>query len=93
MPDRRPHVLVPILRAQGAPALLQVAEAMLRREGGVGHVLGVVEIPQGRDIAQSVTVARRYRSLLQRVTALERRQSAGFGVQVRVAHNVAQAVR
>ena len=56
MPDRRPHVLVPILRAQGAPALLQVAEAMLRREGGVGHVLGVVEIPQGRDIAQSVTV-------------------------------------
>jgi glucosyl-3-phosphoglycerate synthase len=93
LPDRRPHVLVPILRAQGAPALLQVAEAMLRREGGAGHVLGVVEIPQGRDIAQSVTVARRYRSLLQRITALERRQSAGFGVQVRVAHNVAQAVR
>jgi len=93
LPDRRPHILVPILRAQGAPALLQVAEAMLRREGGAGHVLGVVEIPQGRDIAPSVTVARRYRSLLQRITALERRQSAGFGVQVRVAHNVAQAVR
>ena len=93
MPDRRPHVLVPILRAQAAPALLQVAEAMLRREGGDGHVLGVVEIPHGREIARSVTVARRYRSLLQRITGLERRESAGFGVQVRVAHNVAQAVR
>ncbi|MEP7104247.1 MAG: glucosyl-3-phosphoglycerate synthase [Chloroflexota bacterium] len=93
MPDRRPHVLVPILRAQAAPALLQVAEAMLRREGGDGHVLGVVEIPYGREIARSVTVARRYRSLLQRITGLERRESAGFGVQVRVAHNVAQAVR
>jgi len=90
LPERRPHVLVPILRAQAAPALLQVADAILRREGGDGHVLGVVEIPQGREIAKSVTVARRYRSLLQRITGMER---AGFGVQVRVAHNLAQAVR
>lgn len=93
MPERRPHILVPILRAQAAPALLQVAEAMLRREGGEGHALGVVEIPQGREISRGVTVARRYRSLLQRITGLERRATAGFGVQVRVAHNVAQAVR
>jgi hypothetical protein len=93
LPDRRPHILVPIQRAQAAPALLQVAEAMLRREGGDGHVLGVVEIPPGREIARGVTVARRYRSLLQRITGLERRETAGFGVQVRVAHNVAQAVR
>ena len=56
MPERRPHVLVPVLRAQAAPALLQVAEAMLRREGGDGHVLGVVEIPRGEYLARLRTL-------------------------------------
>ncbi len=95
MPDQkgRLHVLGPVLRTQAAPRLLQVAEAILRREHGAGHVLGVVEIPFGRPIARGVTVARRYRALLQRITALERRESAGLGVQVRVAHSVPQAVR
>ncbi|HEX6489640.1 MAG TPA: glucosyl-3-phosphoglycerate synthase [Candidatus Dormibacteraeota bacterium] len=95
MPDQkgRPHLLIPVLRAQAAPRLLQVAEAIVRREGGAGHVLGVVEVPFGRPIAGGVTVARRYRALLQRITALERRERAGLGVQVRVAHSVPQAVR
>ncbi len=93
MPDRRPHVLVPILRAQAAPALLEVAEAIRQEDGGTGHVLGVVEIPAGREIARSVTVARRYRGLLQRIAGMEGRDRSGFGVQVRVAHNSAQAIR
>ncbi|HEX6548662.1 MAG TPA: glucosyl-3-phosphoglycerate synthase [Candidatus Dormibacteraeota bacterium] len=93
MPDRRPHVLVPILRVQAAPALLRVASAVCENEGGTGHVLGVVEIPAGREIARSITVARRYRALLQRITSVEEREASGFGVQVRVGHSVSQAVR
>ena len=93
MADRRPHVLVPILRAQAAPPLLEVAEAIREQDEAAGHVLGVVEIPAGREIARSITVARRYRTLLQRIAGMEGRERSGFGVQVRVAHNVAQAVR
>ncbi len=93
MADRHPRLLIPISRAQAGPALLEVATAVQRRENGSGHVLGVVELPLNRPIAQSVTVARRYRSLLQRITALETRARSGLGVQVRVAHNLAQGVR
>ncbi len=92
MADRRPHILVPILRAQAAPALLEVAEAARTREGALGHLLGVVEIPAGRDVAKSVTVARRFRALLQRISTMAGQES-GFGVQVRVGHNIAQAIR
>ncbi len=87
------RILIPVVRAQAAPRLLDVAAAVIRREGGAGHVLGVVEIPFGRPIASTLTVARRYRTLLQRITNLENRESAGFGVQVRVAHDVAQGIR
>src|ERR1700730_8356286 len=93
MADRRPRVLIPITRARSAAGLLEVAAAILRGEKGSGLLLGVVELPQGRPIAESVTVARRYRSLLQRMTELERRVQDRFGVQVRVASNLAQGVR
>jgi len=91
--DRRPRILIPITRARTAGGLLEVAAAILRSESGSGVLLGVVELPQGRPIAESVTIARRYRSLLQRITALETRVQARFGVQVRVAGSVAQSVR
>jgi nucleotide-binding universal stress UspA family protein len=91
--DRRPRILIPIVRARTAPRLLEVAAAVIRGESGSGQLLGVVELPQGRPIAQSVTVARRYRSLLQRITELETRLEARFGVQVRVASSLAQGVR
>ncbi|TMC06632.1 MAG: glucosyl-3-phosphoglycerate synthase [Chloroflexi bacterium] len=93
MADRRPRGLIPITRARTAAGLLEVAAALLRGESGSGLLLGVVELPQGRPIAQSVTIARRYRSLLQRITELETRLQGRFGVQVRVAGTIAQGVR
>jgi glycosyltransferase involved in cell wall biosynthesis len=93
MADRRPRILIPITRARSVAGLLEVAAAILHGENGSGLLLGVVELPQGRPIAQSVTIARRYRSLLQRMTELETRLQARFGVQVRVAGTVAQGVR
>ena len=93
MADRRPRVLIPITRARTAAGLLEIAAGILRQENGSGLLLGVVELPQGRPIAQSVTVARRYRSLLQRITELETRVEDSFGVQVRVAGSLSQGVR
>ncbi|HXM57195.1 MAG TPA: glycosyltransferase, partial [Candidatus Dormibacteraeota bacterium] len=89
----RPRILIPIMRARSAAGLLEVAAAVMHGENGSGLLLGVVELPHGRPIAQSVTIARRYRSLLQRITELETRLQDGFGVQVRVAGSVAQGVR
>ncbi|HKA13322.1 MAG TPA: glucosyl-3-phosphoglycerate synthase [Candidatus Dormibacteraeota bacterium] len=93
MADRHPRVLIPVTRARTAAGLLEVAAGILRRENGSGLLLGVVELPQGRPIAQSVTIARRYRSLLQRITELETRVEARYGVQVRVAGSLSQGVR
>lgn len=93
MDSSSPRLLIPVSRARGAPGLLDVAGAIIRAEHGSGHVLGVVEQPLGRPIAENVTVARRYRELLRRITGLERRLKAGLGVQVRVAPTLAQAVR
>jgi glycosyltransferase involved in cell wall biosynthesis len=90
---KKPRLLIPISRAQAASGLLEVADAVLRQEGGAGHVLGVVEMAAGRPIAQNVTMARRYRALLQRITDIERQAKGGYGVQVRVAYNLAQGVR
>ena len=86
-------MLIPITRARTAVGLLEVAASIVRHEGGSGRLLGVVELPQGRPIAESVTVARRYRSLLQRITELETRVETHFGVQVRVAASLALGVR
>ena len=93
MAARTPRLLIPILRAGAAAGLLDVAAAILRGENGSGVLLGVVEVPLGRPVAQNVTVARRYRSLLQRITELENRMDVDLGVQVRVAGGLAQAVR
>lgn len=93
MADRHPRVLIPVTRARAAAGLLEVGAGILRRENGSGLLLGVVELPQGRPIAQSVTIARRYRSLLQRITELETRVEARYGVQVRVAGSLSQGVR
>lgn len=90
---RRPRLLIPITRARGASGLLDVASSIVRQEHSDGHVLGVVEMAAGRPIAQNVTMARRYRSLLQRITVLEQQAKMGLGVQVRVAYTLAQGVR
>ncbi|MGH7904490.1 MAG: glucosyl-3-phosphoglycerate synthase [Candidatus Dormibacteraceae bacterium] len=86
-------IIIPVIRAAAAPRLLDLAEALLRREGGSGQLLGVVEVPYERPIALSVTVARRYRTLLQRITSMPRLQEAGLRVQVRVTHDVATGIR
>jgi glucosyl-3-phosphoglycerate synthase len=91
--DSRPRVLIPIARPAEASGLLEVAGAILRGQGGSGHVLGVIELPPHLPIAEKVNVARDYRSLLSRITALRPRVEAGLGVQVRVAASLALGVR
>src|SRR5205814_6584784 len=78
---------------RSAAGLLEVAAALMRGEGGSGLLLGVVELAPGRPIAESVTIARRYRSLLQRLTELETEVPVSFEVKVRVASSLAQGVR
>ena len=93
MAERRAPVLIPIVQTRGVAGLLEVARAVVRAQGGSGHVLGVVEIAADREVTKTLTVARRYRSLLQRITEMQGVSEAGLSVQVRVAHNVAQGIR
>ncbi|MDQ6918337.1 MAG: universal stress protein, partial [Candidatus Dormibacteraeota bacterium] len=89
----RYRVLIPVLTTRRAADLLRVGAALLRGRPGQGSLLGVVEVPHGQPISRGVTVARRYRSLLNGISAAGQRNDAGFGVEVRVAHNLAQGIR
>ena len=90
---QRRHVLIPILSSKSAPLLVAIGAALVRRRGGTGNLLGVVEVAPGKPIAEGVTVARRYRSLLRRITGIENREAAGLGTEVRVTHDIAQGIR
>ncbi|MGH7869564.1 MAG: hypothetical protein ACREP9_18520, partial [Candidatus Dormibacteraceae bacterium] len=87
------RLLIPIRRAQSAPSLLELAEALIGRGQGSGEVLGVVEMGAEQSVSQNVVMARHYRTLLQRITDLEQQARVGLEVQVRVAYNLAQGVR
>lgn len=87
------RVIVPVIRIASAWRLVDLAEALLKTRGGSGRLLGVVQVPHGTPIARGVTIARRYRTLLQRMTALPRLQEAGLTVQVRVTHDVGLGIR
>ena len=89
----RYRVLIPVLTTRRPADLLRVGAALVRRHAGRGSLLGVVEVPHGQPISRGVTIARRYRSLLNRITALGERTAAEFGVEVRVAHNLSQGIR
>ena len=87
------RVLIPVLTTRRAADLLRVGATLVRHHSGQGSLLGVVEVPHGQPISRGVTVARRYRSLLNRITALGERTASEFGVEVRVAHDLAQGIR
>ena len=72
---------------------MTVGAALIRHRGGSGNLLGVVEVAPGKPISGGVTIARRYRSLLRRITGIENREAAGLGTEVRVTHDVAQGIR
>ena len=89
----RYRLLIPVLSSRSAGNLLRIGAALLRRHPGKGSLLGVVEVPHGQPISRGVTVARRYRRLLNRISGLEERTAVGFGVEVRIANNVALGIR
>src|SRR5438067_7068772 len=72
---------------------MRVGAAILQHRGGTGSLLGVVEVARGQPISRGITVACRYRRLLNRITAIGESSRAVFGVEVRVAHNLALGIR
>ena len=87
------RLLVPVLGTRHAGAVLAIAGSILKARGGSGSLLGVVEVARGEPISKGMAVARRYRRLLNRITEIEAETGAGFGVEVRVAHNATQGVQ
>ena len=91
-PDTDVRVMIPILRAQTAAPLLDLADALVYWHRGEGQVLGLVEIHSrpGQDLRSATT--ERYRSLLQWISANDYRRRprpmARLNIQVRVAHRV-----
>jgi len=96
-PDTDVRVMIPILRAQTAAPLLDLADALVYWHRGEGQVLGLVEIHSrpGQDLRSAT--AERYRSLLQWISANDYRRRprpmARLNIPVRVAHRVSWAIR
>jgi nucleotide-binding universal stress UspA family protein len=94
-PDVR--VMIPILRAQTAAPLLDLADALVYWHRGEGLVLGLVEIQARPGIDLRIATSERYRSLLQWISANDYRRQprprTRLNVQVRVTHRVSWAIR
>src|SRR2546425_8482271 len=91
------QVLIPILRAQTAAPLLDLADALVSWHRGEGEVLGLVEIHEKPGIDLRSATSERYRSLLQWISAHDYRRRprpmARLNVQVRVTHRISWAIR
>jgi len=94
-PDVR--VMIPILRAQTAAPLLDLADALVYWHRGEGQVLGLVEIQSKPGMDLRSATAERYRNLLQWISAHDYRRRprpmTRLNVQVRVTHRLAWAIR
>src|SRR5439155_24365675 len=90
-------VTIPVLRAQTAAPLLDLADALVYWHRGEGQVLGLVEAksPPGLDLRSMMS--ERYRSLLQWISAHDYRRRprpmTRLNVQVRVTHRLTWAIR
>ncbi len=84
--------MIPILRAQTAAPLLDLADALVYWHRGEGQVLGLVEIHEKPGIDLRFATSERYRRLLQWISAHDYRPRprpmARLNVEVRVTHTV-----
>jgi hypothetical protein len=92
-------LLVPILRAQAAAPLIDIGDALVRRQGSEGYVLGLVEVPPRGTGPSASSIQERQRDLLRWIAAADapaQGQAEGaqrLGVLVRVTHEVALGLR
>ncbi|MBO0709617.1 MAG: universal stress protein, partial [Candidatus Dormibacteraeota bacterium] len=92
-------LLVPILRAQAAAPLIDIGDALVRRPGSEGFVLGLVEVPPRGTGRVASSIQQRQRDLLRWIAAADtagQGQPEGaprLGVLVRVTHEVALGLR
>lgn len=85
------NVLVPASGLPSSSEVLFIAEALLRRYGGAGTVLSVVEVPEERSLSEGALIVRRRRSLLRRMADLH--DTYEFHPEVRTAHSIEQGIR
>jgi nucleotide-binding universal stress UspA family protein len=95
--DHDVNVMIPILRAQTAAPLLDLADALVYWHRGEGQVLGLVEVHSKLGLDLRSATSERYRSLLQWISANDYRRRprpvARLNVQVRVTHRISWAIR
>jgi len=99
LPLDRPdvQVMIPVLRAQTAAPLLDLADALVYWYRGEGQVLGLVEAQSTPGLDLRSLMSERYRSLLQWISANDYRRRprpmARLNVQVRVTHRISWGIR
>jgi nucleotide-binding universal stress UspA family protein len=91
------RMLVPVIRAQSAGPLLQVADALSASTKSTGLVLGLVEVPRTNLPDLSSTVEEERRDLLRWIASLdpsgrETRLTIGIRVSYHVPHGIREAV-
>lgn len=85
------NVLVPAAGIAGSLELIDMAGAFRAYYGGHTTVLSVVEVPEDRSLSEGALLARRRRSLLQRLARIH--PDGGLKGAVRSAHSVAVGIR
>ncbi|MGI8563763.1 MAG: hypothetical protein ACR2MZ_09450 [Candidatus Dormibacter sp.] len=88
------RMLVPVIRAQTATPLLQIADLLSASTRSSGDVLGIVEVPRTNLPNLPHVLEERRRDLLRWIASIDTSGRASrLNVQTRVSHDVRQGIR
>ncbi len=86
------RILLPLMNADDATALFKIAAAIAQQQHHDLECLQVLTVPKHSDPAQTPVITQPSRQLLQRVERLGRHHHLPVHTQIRIAHDIAQAI-
>ena len=86
------RILLPLLDPDSATALFKIGAAIATQKQSELECLQVIQIPKHSNPAQTSLRTQSYRQLLQRIEKLGRHQHLPVHTQIRVAHDIGQAI-
>ncbi len=86
------RILLPLINPDTATSLFKIGAAIAQQENQEIECLQIITVPKHSDPAQTPVITQHSRQLLQRAERLGRQHNIPVHTQIRVAHDIAQAI-
>ncbi|MGB5770979.1 MAG: universal stress protein, partial [Crocosphaera sp.] len=86
------RILLPLINPDTATSLFKIGAAIAQQENQEIECLQIITVPKHSDPAQTPVITQHSRQLLQRAERLGRQYNLPVHTQIRIAHDIAQAI-